>query len=217
MNITVLAVGTKMPRWVDEAVGEYAKRFGRDVNYALKEIKPEKRGAGVNAAQGMAAEEKRLLEAIPQGAFLVVLDERGKAPTSVELAQHLKSWQQNGEHVCFIIGGADGMTDRLKQQANMMMRLSSLTLPHGMVRVLLTEQLYRAVSIAGIRRQCRLVGLKGNRASRLKAGRTRFSDSLIFPHESFIIVSLINQHLSGEPKCPISVKTSSNSLWHKTC
>ena len=138
MNITVLAVGTKMPRWVDEAVGEYAKRFGRDVNYALKEIKPEKR---------MAAEEKRLLEAIPQGAFLVVLDERGKAPTSVELAQHLKSWQQNGEHVCFIIGGADGMTDRLKQQANMMMRLSSLTLPHGMVRVLLTEQLYRAVSI----------------------------------------------------------------------
>ena len=69
MNITVLAVGTKMPRWVDEAVGEYAKRFGRDVNYALKEIKPEKRGAGVNAAQGMVAEEKRLLEAIPQGAF----------------------------------------------------------------------------------------------------------------------------------------------------
>ena len=78
---------------------------------------------------------------------MVVLDERGKAPTSVELAQHLKGWQQNGEHVCFIIGGADGMTDRLKQQANMMMRLSSLTLPHGMVRVLLTEQLYRAVSI----------------------------------------------------------------------
>ncbi|HEZ2996221.1 TPA: 23S rRNA (pseudouridine(1915)-N(3))-methyltransferase RlmH [Neisseria meningitidis] len=147
MNITVLAVGTKMPRWVDEAVAEYAKRFGRDVAYVLKEIKPEKRGAGVNAAQGMAAEEKRILEAIPQGAFLVVLDERGKAPTSVELAEHLKSWQQNGEHVCFVIGGADGMTDRLKQQARMMMRLSSLTLPHGMVRVFLTEQLYRAVSI----------------------------------------------------------------------
>jgi len=90
MNITVLAVGTKMPRWVDEAVGEYAKRFGRDVAYTLKEIKPEKRGAGVNAAQGMAAEEKRILEAIPQGAFLIVLDERGKAPTSVELAEHVR-------------------------------------------------------------------------------------------------------------------------------
>lgn len=147
MNITVLAVGTKMPRWVDDAVQEYAKRFGRDVNYVLKEIKPEKRGAGVNATQGMAAEEKRILEAIPSGAFLVILDERGKAPTSLELAGYLNTWQQNGEHVCFVIGGADGMTDHLKQQARLMLRLSSLTLPHGMVRVLLTEQLYRAVSI----------------------------------------------------------------------
>lgn len=147
MNITVLAVGNKMPRWVDEAVQEYAKRFGRDVQYTLKEIKPEKRGAGVNAAQGMAAEEKRILEALPDNAFLVVLDERGKAPTSVELAQYMQRWQQDGEHVCFVIGGADGMTDALKQKARLMLRLSSLTLPHGMVRVLLTEQLYRAVSI----------------------------------------------------------------------
>ena len=147
MNITVLAVGTKMPRWVDEAVNEYAKRFGREIHYVLKEIKPEKRGAGVNAAQGMAAEEKRILEAIPDGAFLVVLDERGKAPTSVELAEYVRQWQLNGEHVCLVIGGADGMTDALKQKARLMLRLSSLTLPHGMVRVLLTEQLYRAVSI----------------------------------------------------------------------
>ena len=147
MNIIVLAVGNKMPRWVDEAVQEYAKRFGRDVQYTLKEIKPEKRGAGVNAAQGMAAEEKRILEALPDNAFLVVLDEHGKAPTSVELAQYMQRWQQDGEHVCFVIGGADGMTDALKQKARLMLRLSSLTLPHGMVRVLLTEQLYRAVSI----------------------------------------------------------------------
>ena len=146
-TITVLAVGNKMPCWVDEAVAEYGKRFGRDVNYVLKEIKPEKRGAGVNAEQGMAAEEKRILESIPPGSYLVVLDEHGKAPTSMELAEHLKTWQQSGEHVCFVIGGADGMTDSLKKQARMMMRLSSLTLPHGMVRVLLTEQLYRAVSI----------------------------------------------------------------------
>lgn len=147
MNITVLAVGNKMPRWVDEAVADYAKRFGRDVHYVLREIKPEKRGAGVNAEQGMLAEEKRILDAIPQGAFLVVLDERGKAPTSVELAEYLNTWQHQGEHVCFVIGGADGMTDALKQKARLLMRLSSLTLPHGMVRVLLTEQLYRAVSI----------------------------------------------------------------------
>ena len=95
----------------------------------------------------MAAEEKRILEAMPADAFLVVLDERGVAPTSQELAGYLKKWQQNGRHVCMVIGGADGLTEHIKQQAGLMLRLSSLTLPHGMVRVLLTEQLYRAVSI----------------------------------------------------------------------
>ena len=147
MNITVLAVGSKMPRWVDEAVAEYAKRFGRDIRYTLKEIKPQKRGGGIGAEQGMVAEEKRILEALPENALLVALDERGEAPTSLQLAQHLKNWQQNGEHVCFVIGGADGMSDALKSRARLLLRLSSLTLPHGMVRVLLTEQLYRAVSI----------------------------------------------------------------------
>lgn len=147
MQITVLAVGMKMPRWVNEAVDEYAKRFGREVQYTLKEIKPEKRGSGVTAAQGMAAEEKRIVDALPEHAFLVALDERGIAPTSLQLAEYLRQWQQNGESVCFVIGGADGMTDALKRRANLLLRLSSLTLPHGMVRVLLTEQLYRAVSI----------------------------------------------------------------------
>ena len=140
MQITVLAVGMKMPRWVNEAVDEYAKRFGREVQYTLKEIKPEKRGSGVTAAQG-------IVDALPEHAFLVALDERGIAPTSLQLAEYLRQWQQNGESVCFVIGGADGMTDALKRRANLLLRLSSLTLPHGMVRVLLTEQLYRAVSI----------------------------------------------------------------------
>lgn len=147
MNITVLAVGTKMPKWVDQAVIEYSKRFARDIQFRLKEIRPEKRGAGVSAAQGMVAEEERILAAIPPQSFLIVLDERGKAPTSMELADWLKKWQQQGENLCFVIGGADGMTASLKDRARLLMRLSSLTLPHGMVRVLLTEQLYRAQSI----------------------------------------------------------------------
>ncbi|MBP6117128.1 MAG: 23S rRNA (pseudouridine(1915)-N(3))-methyltransferase RlmH [Neisseriaceae bacterium] len=148
MNITILAVGTKMPRWVSDGYDEYAKRFGKDVKLSLKEIKPEKRGSGVNAAQGMAAEEARILAALPNQCFLVVLDERGQAPTSVQLADHLKHWQHEGHsNVYFVIGGADGMTDALKKRANMLMRLSNLTMPHGMVRVLLAEQLYRAVSI----------------------------------------------------------------------
>lgn len=136
-----------MPQWVDHAVRDYSKRFGREIQFQLKEIKPEKRGAGVNAPQAMAAEEQRIVAAIPAHSYLIVLDERGKAPTSMELADSLKKWQQQGDNLCFIIGGADGMTTNLKQRANMLMRLSSLTLPHGMVRVLLTEQLYRAQSI----------------------------------------------------------------------
>jgi 23S rRNA (pseudouridine1915-N3)-methyltransferase len=147
MNITVLAVGTKMPQWVDYAVADYSKRFGREIQFQLREIKPEKRGAGVNAAQAMAAEEERIVAAIPPHSYLIVLDERGKALTSMELADWLKKWQQQGDNLCFVIGGADGMTASLKQRANLLVRLSSLTLPHGMVRVLLTEQLYRAQSI----------------------------------------------------------------------
>lgn len=147
MNITVLAVGTKMPHWVDYAVADYSKRFGREIQFQLREIKPEKRGAGINAAQAMAAEEERIVAAIPSHSYLIVLDERGKAPTSRELADWLKRWQQQGDNLCFVIGGADGLADRLKQRANLLLRLSSLTLPHGMVRVLLTEQLYRAQSI----------------------------------------------------------------------
>lgn len=147
MNITVLAVGTKMPSWVQAAVNDYGKRFTQEIRFQIKEIKPEKRGAGVNAVQGMAAEEKRILAAIPAQSFVVVLDEHGQSPTSIQLANWLRDWQEQGQHVCFIIGGADGLTDTVKARARLIMRLSSLTLPHGMVRVMLTEQLYRAQSI----------------------------------------------------------------------
>ena len=147
MLIRILAVGQRSPRWVDEAVNEYAKRFGRDIQYALKEIKPEKRGAGVNAAQGMAAEEKRIMESVPEGAYLVVLDERGDDLRTTALAQRLQRWQQAAEPVAILIGGPDGLDASLKACAHERIRLSSLTLPHTLVRVLLAEQLYRAWSI----------------------------------------------------------------------
>ena len=147
MKITLLAVGTKMPRWVDEAYHDYAKRFGRDITLELKEIKPEKRGGGVTAEKGIAAEHERLVAAIPVRARLVVLDERGKNWTSVRLAEHLKDWMAGGDDVCFIIGGADGLSAELKARADELLQLSAMTLPHGMVRVMLAEQLYRAYSI----------------------------------------------------------------------
>jgi 23S rRNA (pseudouridine1915-N3)-methyltransferase len=147
MKITILAVGTKMPRWVDEAFQDYAKRFGRDISLELKEIKPEKRASGVTAEKGIAAEHQRLMAAIPARATLIVLDEHGKNWTSVQLSAQIKHWLNDGSDLCFVIGGADGLADELKKRADVLLQLSALTLPHGMVRVLLTEQLYRAVSI----------------------------------------------------------------------
>ncbi|MCD4486852.1 23S rRNA (pseudouridine(1915)-N(3))-methyltransferase RlmH [Chromobacterium vaccinii] len=147
MKITILAVGTKMPRWVDEAYTDYAKRFGRDITLELKEIKPEKRGGGVTAEKGIAAEHERLIAAIPPHARLVVMDERGKNWTSVKLAEGLKEWMAGGDDVVFVIGGADGLSQELKQRADVLLQLSAMTLPHGMVRVMLAEQIYRAYSI----------------------------------------------------------------------
>ncbi|WP_024304429.1 23S rRNA (pseudouridine(1915)-N(3))-methyltransferase RlmH [Pseudogulbenkiania sp. MAI-1] len=147
MKITILAVGTKMPRWVDEAYQDYAKRFGRDVTLELKEIKPEKRGGGVTAEKGIAAEHARLIAAIPPRSKLVVLDERGRNWTTMKLAEAMKDWLAGGDDLCFVIGGADGLSDELKARADTLLQLSALTMPHGMVRVLLAEQLYRALSI----------------------------------------------------------------------
>ncbi|BAK78646.1 SPOUT methyltransferase superfamily protein [Pseudogulbenkiania sp. NH8B] len=147
MKITILAVGTKMPRWVDEAYQDYAKRFGRDVTLELKEIKPEKRGGGVTAEKGIAAEHARLMAAIPPRSRLVVLDERGRNWTTMQLAHAMKDWLAGGDDLCFVIGGADGLSDELKTRADTLLQLSALTMPHGMVRVLLAEQLYRALSI----------------------------------------------------------------------
>lgn len=147
MKITILAVGTKMPRWVDEAYQDYAKRFGRDVTLELKEIKPEKRGGGVTAEKGIAAEHARLMAAIPPRSRLVVLDERGRNWTTMQLAHAMKDWLAGGGDLCFVIGGADGLSDELKARADTLLQLSALTMPHGMVRVLLAEQLYRALSI----------------------------------------------------------------------
>ncbi len=147
MKITLLAVGTKMPKWVDDAYADYAKRLPREVELKLVEIKPEKRGGGVNAERGIAAEHARLLAAIPPRSKLVVLDERGRNWTSMQLAAGLKDWLASGDDICIVIGGADGLSAELKQRADLLLQLSALTLPHGMVRVLLAEQVYRAVSI----------------------------------------------------------------------
>lgn len=136
-----------MPAWIQNGFEEYVKRMPPELRIELHEIKPEQRSSARSAESIMQTEAQRLSAALPASMHLIVLDERGKDLTTQQLAQHLKQWQQAGKDPVFVIGGADGIDPSLKQRAQLLLRISSLTLPHGMVRVLLAEQLYRAVSI----------------------------------------------------------------------
>lgn len=147
MKLIVAAVGARMPGWVDEAWKDYARRMPADCALELREIKPEPRSSGKTAAQLMAAEARRIDAAVPPGCHRVALDERGRDLTTVQLAARLEHWRGMGCDVAFLIGGPDGLDPALKRQCPEMLRLSALTLPHPMVRVLLGEQLYRAWAI----------------------------------------------------------------------
>lgn len=136
-----------MPNWVDEAFAEYQKRMPREARTRLLEIKPEKRDGGKTTQQIMATEGERIAAVLPKGTLCVVLDEHGKQLTSEALAQEMQKWLMAGCNVNLIVGGADGLAPEIKTRADLLWSLSPLTLPHGMVRVLLAEQLYRAHSI----------------------------------------------------------------------
>jgi 23S rRNA (pseudouridine1915-N3)-methyltransferase len=118
----------------------------RELPASVTEIKPEARGSKTRE-QLLAAEKSRIRDALQPGCRLVVLDEKGDDLTTLKLAKRLEAWMQDGRDVALLIGGADGLDEEFKQQADDKLRLSSLTLPHGMARLLLCEQLYRAVSV----------------------------------------------------------------------
>ena len=147
MQLVIAAVGHKMPDWIAIGFTEYAKRMPPDCRLVLKEIKPVDRSGSRSAETVMAMERSRIEAVIPKGSRVVALDEHGRDLTTMQLAKNLTQWQQGGSDVTFVIGGADGLDAQFKQQADMLLRISSLTLPHGMVRVVLAEQLYRAWSI----------------------------------------------------------------------
>ncbi len=146
MRLGILAVGHKLPDWVAKGCAEYIKRMPRELPLSVVEIKPEPRGSKTRE-QLLAAERTRLQAALSGFNRIVVLDERGTDLTTVKLAQRLEDWMREGGDTAFIIGGADGIDEELKQRAASMIRLSSLTLPHAMARLVLCEQLYRAVSV----------------------------------------------------------------------
>ena len=138
MRVTSLSVGHKMPAWIQEGFHEYQRRMPPEIRVELTELKPDKTRAD---------EGKRILAALPDGATLLALDERGKAISTQGLSVMLSEWMRDASHPVFAIGGADGLADEVKARADKLISLSALTLPHLLVRVVLAEQLYRAWTI----------------------------------------------------------------------
>ncbi len=136
-----------MPDWVKTGYFEYIKRLPREVTITLIEVKPEKRTSGKQTEQLLFAEYQRIRAVLPSGCQIVVLDENGQQWTTVKFAHVIEQWALDGHAIAFVIGGADGLHEDIKSTASEMIALSKLTLPHGLVRVLLAEQLYRAISI----------------------------------------------------------------------
>ncbi len=146
MKITIVAVGQKMPTWAQTAWDDYIKRFSFELKVEVKTVKTEPR-ASKTLETLYAAERERIEAHIVKGTKVVVLDERGTGLTTMELAAKLQQWQLEATNVALVIGGPDGLDPSFKKQAHERIRLSDLTLPHAMARVLLIEQLYRAWSI----------------------------------------------------------------------
>ena len=136
-----------MPDWIRNGYFEYIKRLPREITVNLIEVKPEKRVAGKQTEQLLSIECQRIRAALPPDCRVMALDENGEQWTTVKFSHEIKQWMIDGGAVAFIIGSADGLHNEIKNSANGMIALSKLTLPHGLVRVLLAEQLYRAISI----------------------------------------------------------------------
>jgi 23S rRNA (pseudouridine1915-N3)-methyltransferase len=146
MKLLIVAVGQRVPDWAQTAYDDYAKRFPPELRVELKAVKTEPRGSKTLETL-LSAERERIESAIPRGSRIVALDERGTTLTTRALAQQLNEWQLESDDVALVIGGPDGLDPAFRAAAHQRIRLSDLTLPHAMVRVLLIEQLYRAWSV----------------------------------------------------------------------
>ena len=146
MRLLIVAVGQRVPDWAQTAWDDYAKRFPYEIKVELKTVKTEPRGSKTLESL-LSAERARIEAVITKGCRVVALDERGTPLTTMALASKLTGWQLASDDVALVIGGPDGLDPAFRQSAHERIRLSDLTLPHAMVRVLLVEQLYRAWSI----------------------------------------------------------------------
>jgi 23S rRNA (pseudouridine1915-N3)-methyltransferase len=147
MKIKLLAVGGKMPAWVTTGFNEYSKRMPAEMQLELVELPLGHRGKGADLKRAIKKEGDAMLAAIPSGDWVVALEVLGKHWTTEKLSQQMENWQMNGRNVCLLVGGPDGLDPRCSALADQKWSLSALTLPHPMVRILLSEQLYRAWTV----------------------------------------------------------------------
>lgn len=147
MRIHLLAVGTRMPKWVADGFTQYAQRLPGQCSLQLREIPLSRRGKSINPSAAMAEEGRRMDKAIPRDAAVIALEEKGQALTSRQLADNMRNWLADGRDRALLIGGPDGLDADCRQRAELQWSLSPLTLPHPLVRVIVAEQLYRAWSI----------------------------------------------------------------------
>ncbi len=147
MKIRLLTVSHKQPGWVHEACAEYEKRLPREWGFQLVEVKPDARTSGAPTEKVQAAEAVKLRQALGKNVRVVALDERGESWSTRAFADKLKRWQQDARDVAFVVGGADGLEPAFRDAADVRLSLSAMTMPHGLVRVVLIEQLYRAASV----------------------------------------------------------------------
>lgn len=147
MQIDLIAVGKRMPAWIESGVKEYAKRLPKLINFNLIEITPAVRGKSNIAENYKQKEEEKILAAISAESLIIVLDEHGRLISSQSLAGQLQNWIDNQQHISLIIGGADGLSKTILKKAHHTWSLSKMTLPHGLIRVMMVEQIYRAWTI----------------------------------------------------------------------
>ncbi|MGD8483933.1 MAG: 23S rRNA (pseudouridine(1915)-N(3))-methyltransferase RlmH [Thioalkalispiraceae bacterium] len=147
MQIHLIAMGQRMPAWVNQGVDEFIKRMPPECRIKVVEIPASKRTKSSDLKRLMQQEGEKMLSAIPKGALLVALDVNGKHWSTEELSRHLDDWLQGGRDVAMLIGGPEGLAPECLEKAELRLSLSRMTLPHPLVRIMLSEQLYRAMSI----------------------------------------------------------------------
>jgi 23S rRNA (pseudouridine1915-N3)-methyltransferase len=147
MNINLIAVGTRMPAWVNDGYREYARRLPRECSLSLTEIPLGQRAKSSAVERAIAEEGARMLAAIPANQRVIALDVKGRSWSTEQLAGQLGLWMQDGRNVSLLVGGPDGLSADCLVRAEQRWSLSPLTLPHPLVRVLLAEQLYRAWTV----------------------------------------------------------------------